>query len=187
MIIRAFIFKKAAMHVRLNEPLRVLIWHSLFTPHSLHNICGNGFIMERKDQQKSRVDRLDDDIASSGPERQEANAGGKDNNDQGQASFVTGSTTGGGSDYGQGSAYLGAESYRQGDTANTGSNYDNEAENLGSSNIGTGDEGSFSPRLNQEDRVRNADKDERLQEANRRDTRLEGNDFSTGNQEQNDS
>jgi len=46
---------------------------------------------------------------------------------QGRASFHPGSTTQGGSNYGQGSHHLGGESYHQGDTANAGSNYSNEA------------------------------------------------------------
>lgn len=46
---------------------------------------------------------------------------------QGRASYHTGSTTQGGSNFGQGSHQLGGESYHQGDVANRGSNYDNEA------------------------------------------------------------
>ena len=37
-----------------------------------------------------------------------------------------GSTTQGGSDFGQGSSYLGSESYKQGSEGNSGSNYENE-------------------------------------------------------------
>jgi hypothetical protein len=77
---------------------------------------------------------------------QENNATGANLNEQGQASFATGSTTGGGSNYGQGSSHLGGESYRQGDTANAGANYNNEGGRLGSSSVGTNTEGSSSAR-----------------------------------------
>ncbi len=75
---------------------------------------------------------------------QEANATGAGQNEQGRASFTTGSTTGGGSNYGQGSHHLGGESYKQGSTANAGANYGNETENIGSSSTGTSNEGSSS-------------------------------------------
>ena len=57
---------------------------------------------------------------------------------QGRASFKPGSTTGGGSDYGQGSSYLGPDSYKQGATENEGANYDNEYEPTASGNKDTG-------------------------------------------------
>ena len=43
-----------------------------------------------------------------------------------RASFYTGSTTQGGSDFGQGSHQLGNKSFKQGQEKNDGSNYDNE-------------------------------------------------------------
>ncbi len=46
---------------------------------------------------------------------------------QGRASFHPGSTTQGGSNYGQGSHYLAGDTYHQGRTANNGANYENEA------------------------------------------------------------
>lgn len=77
-------------------------------------------------------------------EMQENNATGANQNEQGQASFVTGSTTGGGSNFGQGSHHLGGESYRQGSTTSTGANYGNEAGRLAGSTTGTSNEGSSS-------------------------------------------
>ena len=46
--------------------------------------------------------------------------------EQGRATFKPGSTTGAGSDFGQGTTSLGPESYQQGQVENDGSNYDNE-------------------------------------------------------------
>lgn len=78
-------------------------------------------------------------------ERQQAeNAAGENGNDQGQASFITGATTGGGSNYGQGSSHLSGGSYQQGDKANAGANYSNETGKFGSSSTGTSNEGSSS-------------------------------------------
>ncbi len=77
-------------------------------------------------------------------DRQEANATGAEQNEQGRASFTTGSTTGGGSNYGQGSHHLGGESYKQGSVSNAGANYDNEAGLIGASSTGTSNEGSAS-------------------------------------------
>lgn len=79
-------------------------------------------------------------------EMQQNNATGANQNEQGQASFVAGSTTGGGSNFGQGSSHLGGESYRQGNETNEGSNYNNEAGRLANSSVGTNNEGSSSPR-----------------------------------------
>ena len=45
---------------------------------------------------------------------------------QGRASFFPGSTTQGGSNYGQGSGYLGPSSYKQGSETGKGTNYENE-------------------------------------------------------------
>lgn len=45
---------------------------------------------------------------------------------QGRASFHPGSTTQGGSNYGQGSGYLGPSSYKQGSETGKGTNYENE-------------------------------------------------------------
>jgi hypothetical protein len=75
---------------------------------------------------------------------QENNATGANLNEQGQASFTTGSTVGAGSDYGQGSSQLGGESYRQGSTTSEGANYNNETGRLSDSSIGTSNEGSSS-------------------------------------------
>lgn len=75
---------------------------------------------------------------------QHDNATGANQNEQGQASFATGSTTGGGSNFGQGSSHLGGESYRQGDRTNTGSNYNNEEGRIGNSSTGTSNEGASS-------------------------------------------
>ncbi len=75
---------------------------------------------------------------------QTANATGANQNEQGQASFSTGSTTGGGSNFGQGSSHLGGESYRQGDKVSAGANYGNETGRLGSSATGTSNEGASS-------------------------------------------
>lgn len=44
----------------------------------------------------------------------------------GRAKYHTGTTTGAGSNYGQGSMQLDANAYKQGDTRSAGSNYDNE-------------------------------------------------------------
>lgn len=73
---------------------------------------------------------------------QENNATGGNQNEQGQAAFTTGSTTGAGSDFGQGSHQLGAESYRQGSTTNAGANYGNEAGRFSENAIGISDEGA---------------------------------------------
>ena len=140
-------------------------------------------------------------------EQQAANAAGADNNEQGKASFITGATTGGGSNYGQGSHHLGGESYRQGDTVNSGTNYSNESDMLGASSTGTSSEGSSSAnagaaqsgRTGEETKIvandaRNADitsQDEHrgqtegmhkeLEEGDRRDTSLEQDSGLSGN------
>jgi hypothetical protein len=75
---------------------------------------------------------------------QEDNATGANQNQQGRASFTTGSTTGGGSNFGQGSSQLGGESYRQGSTANEGANYDNEAGRFSNDSMGFANESSAS-------------------------------------------
>lgn len=80
--------------------------------------------------------------AGDAEDMQRANARGDYQNDQGQSSWATGSTTGGGSNFGQGSSHLGGGSYRQGHEANSGSNYGNEADRLGASSTGTSDEGA---------------------------------------------
>ncbi len=64
----------------------------------------------------------------------------------GRAAFGPGSTTQGGSNYGQGSSDIGgAGRNKQGSEANRGSNYDNEAGKLGKSTVGTSNEGDQSP------------------------------------------
>lgn len=70
---------------------------------------------------------------------------GKDN--EYRASYGVGSTTQGGSNFGQGSSNLGAtpETIKQGSEANKGANYENEKDKLGSSSTGTSNEGSSSP------------------------------------------
>jgi hypothetical protein len=128
--------------------------------------------------------------------QQERNATGSNQNDQGQAAFATGSTTGAGSNYGQGSHQLGGESYQQGDTTGPGSNYSNEAGRLGDSSTGTNNEGSSSSRVGaghttsaatnstsgntardsdtplsaREDRGQSSDEDRKPEEGERRDT-----------------
>jgi hypothetical protein len=77
----------------------------------------------------------------SAEDMQRANARGENQNEQGQTSFATGSTTGGGSNFGQGSSHLGGESYQQGATTNSGANYNNEEGKLGASSTGTSNEG----------------------------------------------
>lgn len=59
-----------------------------------------------------------------------------DGGHQGRTSFHSGSTTQGGSNYGQGSHHLGGEAYHQGDTSNTGTNYDNESGKFGQKGAG---------------------------------------------------
>ena len=70
---------------------------------------------------------------------------GKDN--EYRASYGVGSTTQGGSNFGQGSSHLGADAdtVNQGAEGNKGSNYENEKDRLGSSSTGTSSEGSSSP------------------------------------------
>ena len=103
--------------------------------------------MEQKNEQRSGLEAPGPDRAAmrTAEQMQENNATGAMNNEQGQASFVAGSTTGGGSNYGQGSSHLGSQSYRQGAEAGPGSNYLNEAEGLGRSDVGTNDEGTAAP------------------------------------------
>src|SRR6187399_2589998 len=102
--------------------------------------------MEQKNEmQQGDPAESADPKTRSAAEMQEDNAIGAKENEQGQASFSTASTTGGGSNFGQGSSHLGAGSYRQGDRSGPGSNYSNEAEGLGRSATGTSNEGSSSP------------------------------------------
>src|SRR5215217_299481 len=70
---------------------------------------------------------------------------GKDN--EYRASYGVGSTTQGGSNFGQGSSGLGAtpQTINQGSEANKGANYENEKDKLGSSSTGTSNEGYSSP------------------------------------------
>jgi hypothetical protein len=70
---------------------------------------------------------------------------GKDN--ENRASYGVGSTTQGGSNFGQGSSNLGANAttIHQGAEANKGANYENEKDRLGNSSTGTSNEGSSSP------------------------------------------
>jgi hypothetical protein len=51
---------------------------------------------------------------------------GSDHTSQGRPKFRTGTTTQGGSNYGQGSMHLGANANKQGSERNKGSNYANE-------------------------------------------------------------
>jgi len=97
---------------------------------------------QKKDAEttKDQIRNYDSDTAA----MQENNATGENQNEQGRASFITGSTTGGGSNFGQGSSHLGAESYQQGSKVNTGANYNNESVGLADSLIGTKHEGSSS-------------------------------------------
>ncbi len=73
------------------------------------------------------------------------NAPPEDNH--GRATFGTGSTTQGGSNFGQGSGGAGDHSdyYKQGSESNRGANYDNEAGALGDSTVGSSNEGSQDP------------------------------------------
>ncbi len=72
------------------------------------------------------------------------NAPPEDNH--GRATFGTGSTTQGGSNFGQGLHVRGDDtSYKQGSESNRGSNYDNEAGALGDSTVGSSNEGSQDP------------------------------------------
>src|ERR1043165_6582695 len=105
------------------------------------SFCGFGYPTPYKMAQESDTPKFGDNS-----EMQRKNATGADNNEQGQASFVTGSTTGGGSNYRQGSSNLGGESYQQGDTTNSGANYLDEAGRLAASSTGTSNEGSSSAR-----------------------------------------
>ena len=75
---------------------------------------------------------------------QEDNATGANQHQQGKASFTTGSTTGGGSNFGQGSSQLGGESYRQGSKENEGANYDNEAGRFSNDTMGFANESAAS-------------------------------------------
>ena len=93
-------------------------------------------------QHKQRDDASKPVDENSAESMQEANATGARQNEQGRASFITGTTTGGGSNHGQGSSHLGTDSYRQGDTRNAGSNYSNESYGLGDSSVGTSEEGT---------------------------------------------
>lgn len=154
----------------------------------------------RKDEPQKRTDSgVNQSDIQSATRLQEANASGENNNEQGQASFATGSTTGGGSNFGQGSSHLGGESYRQGDKTNTGANYNNEGEGIGSSSTGTSNEGSSSPNAgaaqsgadtdlaaaptvnsggqdihpDPDERGQNTDDEEQQREGDRRDTSLE--------------
>jgi|GEM_PF-2246617 len=65
--------------------------------------------------------------------------------DQGRAAVTTGSTTQGGSNYGQGSSHLGGESIRQGHAQNAGANYENETNKFGASNTDSANDGNQSP------------------------------------------
>ena len=72
------------------------------------------------------------------------NAQPEDNH--GRAAFGTGSTTQGGSNYGQGLHVRNDDSsYKQGSESNRGSNYDNEAGALGDSTVGSSNEGTQNP------------------------------------------
>jgi hypothetical protein len=127
---------------------------------------------------------------------QEDNATGANQNSQGRAAFTTGSTTGGGSDYGQGSAQLGGESYRQGSEQNEGASYENEAGRFSNSSMGFANEGaaaigagkeqatrppasgdtardSETPRSHREDRGQHEEKKMPPHEGDRRNTDLE--------------
>ena len=69
---------------------------------------------------------------------------GKDN--EFRASYGNGTTTQGGSNYGQGSSNLGGpDVVKQGSEAGKGANYENEKDKLGNSSVGTNNEGSSSP------------------------------------------
>jgi hypothetical protein len=98
--------------------------------------------------------------------------------EQGRAAHSTGSTTQGGSNYGQGSSHLGGESYQQGHTSNSGTNYGNETDKLGSSSTGTNNEGSSSPVAGADNREQHADTNTSTHE-----TRSAG---WNGNEERND-
>ncbi len=88
--------------------------------------------MEQKNQPRPTAQPARPDTRAAS-EMQEDNANGARQNEQGQASFFTGTTMGGGSNFGQGSSHLGSDSYQQGSRTGTGSNYDNEADGLGRS------------------------------------------------------
>lgn len=59
-------------------------------------------------------------------EQNEARKKYLEDGEQGRASFVSGTTSHGGSNYGQGSSSLGPSSYKQGSQRSRGANYDNE-------------------------------------------------------------
>jgi hypothetical protein len=135
-----------------------LIWHNLFTVASSAGPGSFIFMKHKNDEEQTGQSiGMNDYGTPTASDMQEAAATGANSNEQGQASFVTGSTTGGGSNYGQGSSQLGGESYRQGSKTNTGSNYNNEAESLGSSATGTSNEGSSSPMAGAAQSGNNAD------------------------------
>lgn len=144
-----------------------MIWHNILaamiTPERLFTP------MEQKKEQRSGLEAPGPDNAPmrSAEQMQEDNATGAMDNDQGQASFVAGATTGGGSDFGQGSSHLGSESYQQGEKLSAGSNYENEAEGLGRSPVGTSDEGTAAP-------AGTASSQSRLPEGDRHATNNEG-------------
>jgi hypothetical protein len=100
--------------------------------------------MEQKNQPHAAGQPAGPDMRAAS-EMQEDNANGARQNEQGQASFFTGTTIGGGSNFGQGSSHLGSNSYQQGSRTGTGSNYDNEAEGLGRSNADPIDENLPAP------------------------------------------
>ncbi|XZF14390.1 hypothetical protein ACTHGU_21620 [Chitinophagaceae bacterium MMS25-I14] len=73
---------------------------------------------ENKNDSRKEMDNMQEDAARKG--------------EQGQASYAPGSTTQGGSYYGQGTSDLGPDNdaYKQGSEKNKGANYDNEAGKL---------------------------------------------------------
>jgi hypothetical protein len=91
-------------------------WHKIF----VHNVDKTTINMKKKKNKHTRSRSL-----AKGKEQ------GDNENDsaftaQGKPVVHTGSTTQGGSNFGQGSMHLGSQSYRQGSQKNEGSNYEDE-------------------------------------------------------------
>ncbi len=84
---------------------------------------------------------------SQNPEENRPVENAKPEDNHGRAEFGTGSTTQGGSNYGQGMHSLPGKDAvnKQGSESNRGSNYNNESEGLGDSTVGSSNEGSQNP------------------------------------------
>ena len=128
---------------------------------------------QKDDQQRAgQHTGINDSGKSSASGMQDANASGANQNEQGQASFTTGSATGGGSNYGQGSSHLGGGSYRQGDKTGSGSNYSDQTTHS-DIDLSSGTARDDDRLSGDENRGQNTDKEDLPEEGDRRDTGLE--------------